>query len=157
MVFSSLIFLFAFLPLTLAVYFAVPFRFRNIALFVVSLIFYGWGEPLYIIVMIFSIVTAYAFGFPIGKYRDVNKKKARFFLCLSLILNLAMLAFFKYYNFFAENLSLLPFLYSAKSILPFFRCRWEFHSIRFRLCRILSTFTVTTRPYKRILFLSAHM
>ncbi len=110
MVFSSLIFLFAFLPLTLAVYFAVPFRFRNIALFVVSLIFYGWGEPLYIIVMIFSIVTAYAFGFPIGKYRDVNKKKARFFLCLSLILNLAMLAFFKYYNFFAENLSLLPFL-----------------------------------------------
>ena len=63
MVFSSLIFIFAYLPITLAVYFLVPHRVRNLALFVLSLLFYGWGEPKYIALMLFSIISAYAFGF----------------------------------------------------------------------------------------------
>ena len=58
MVFSSLTFLFAYLPAVLAVYFLVPFRFRNFVLLVVSLFFYGWGEPVYVLVMIFSILTS---------------------------------------------------------------------------------------------------
>ncbi|MBQ3815469.1 MAG: MBOAT family protein, partial [Clostridia bacterium] len=68
MVFSSLLFLFAFLPLTLALYYVVPHnRWRNIVLFVVSLLFYGWGEPVYILVMLASIAAAYGFGFLIAK------------------------------------------------------------------------------------------
>ena len=110
MVFSSLIFLFAYLPLTLAVYFVVPLKLRNLALFVLSLLFYGWGEPLYIIVMLFSVTSAYSLGFFIEKYKHTNKNLSRTFLIISLSLNLLLLAFFKYYNFFASNLSLIPFL-----------------------------------------------
>ncbi|MCQ2433305.1 MAG: MBOAT family protein, partial [Clostridia bacterium] len=110
MVFSSLIFLFAYLCITLTLYFIVPHKGRNIVLFVVSLAFYGWGEPLYILVMLFSICVAYIFGFFIDKYRDTDQKKAKIFLAVSVILNLACLIFFKYTNFFIENLRLLPFL-----------------------------------------------
>jgi len=104
MVFSSLIFIFAYLTVTLAVYYISPLRLRNLVLFVVSLVFYGWGEPTYITLMLVSIISAYAFGFLIEKYRDKNIKKARIFLTLSLLTNLSFLLFFKYYNFFAENI-----------------------------------------------------
>ena len=73
MVFSSLIFIFAFLLVTLALYFIVPKRARMLVLFVVSILFYGWGEPKYIAVMVVSICSAYGFGFLIGKYRDTDK------------------------------------------------------------------------------------
>ena len=104
MVFSSLIFIFAYLTLTLTLYYLTPRRFRNFVLFVVSLLFYGWGEPKYIILMIVSIVSAFVFGFLIEKYRLVSKKLARIFLIISLLINLSFLLFFKYYNFFAENI-----------------------------------------------------
>ncbi|HAN21432.1 MAG: transcriptional regulator [Clostridiales bacterium GWF2_36_10] len=119
MVFSSLIFLFAFLPITLLLYFATPFKslkYKNFILFTVSLVFYGWGEPKYIIIMLFSILTAYIFGFYIGKYRDIDKKKARMYLVISLLLNLAFLLFFKYANFFLDNIAVLPFLSGIKQI-----------------------------------------
>lgn len=116
MIFSSLIFLFAFLPITLILYFIVPFKFRNLVLFVVSLVFYGWGEPRYIIVMMFSIITAYVFGFFIAKYRDTDIKKSKRYLAISLILNLLALLFFKYANFFIENLSMIPFLSNLQPI-----------------------------------------
>ncbi|MBQ8431824.1 MAG: MBOAT family protein [Clostridia bacterium] len=110
MVFSSLIFLFAYLPLTLLIYYLVPRPFRNLVLFITSLFFYGWGEPVYILLMVLSITTAYAFGFLIGRYRESAPRKARAAMIASLIVNLAFLLFFKYYNFIAQNLSLLPFL-----------------------------------------------
>ncbi|HBR30832.1 MAG TPA: transcriptional regulator [Clostridiales bacterium] len=110
MVFSTLIFLFAFLVITIAIYFIVPFKFRNLVLFAVSLVFYGWGEPSYILLMLFSILTAYVFGFFIAKYRDTDQKKAKKYLAVSLILNLSSLLFFKYANFFLENLAAIPFL-----------------------------------------------
>lgn len=113
MVFSSLIFLFAYLTVTLALYYVVPnIKWRNAVLFVVSMLFYGWGEPLYIIVMLISILDAYIFGFFIEKYRD-NRKKARMFMVISISINLVFLLFFKYCNFFIENLRLLPFLTDA--------------------------------------------
>lgn len=108
MVFSSLIFLFAYLAVTLLLYYIVPFRARNVVLFAVSLIFYGWGEPVYIAVMLFSIIVAYVFGFFVGKYRESDKKKARLYLIISVSLNLGALLFFKYCNFFMENLALIP-------------------------------------------------
>lgn len=104
MVFSSLIFIFAYLFVTLAVYYITPVKWRNLVLFAVSLIFYGWGEPKYILLMLVSIIIAYVFGFFIEKYRDKNKRLAKLFLALSIIGNLSFLLFFKYYNFFAENI-----------------------------------------------------
>jgi len=116
MVFSSLIFLFAYLAITLVLYYAVPFKARNAVLFVVSLIFYGWGEPKYILVMLFSILVAYIFGFFVGKYRESAPKKARVYLIVSILLNLSALLFFKYANFFIENLALIPGLGGLKPI-----------------------------------------
>ncbi len=108
MVFSSDIFLFGFLPISLLVYYLVPFRVRNVWLFLMSLFFYGFGEPTYIVVMLFSVTVAYATGFPIGKYRESHPGRARVWLFVSLGLNLLMLLFFKYTNFFIENLALIP-------------------------------------------------
>ena len=116
MVFSSLIFLFAYLTVTLALYYIVPKKARNWVLFAVSLLFYGWGEPAYIIVMLVSILAAFLFGFPIAKYRESNRKKAKLFMVLSLCSNLVFLLFFKYCNFFIENLSLIPFLSGLEPI-----------------------------------------
>ncbi len=113
MVFSSTLFLFGFLPLALAIYFLVPFKFRNGALFALSLLFYGWEEPIYILVMLFSVTLAYLTGYPIGKYRETDKPRARRWLILSVVLNLGWLLFFKYTNFFIENLSLIPGLSSV--------------------------------------------
>ncbi len=110
MVFSSLIFMFAYLPLTLACYYTVPRRWRNLVLFLVSLAFYGWGEPVYIVLMVVSITTAYLFGFLIEKYRETAPKRAKQAMIASLAVNLAFLLFFKYYNFFAVNLSRLPLI-----------------------------------------------
>ncbi|MBR5031564.1 MAG: MBOAT family protein, partial [Clostridia bacterium] len=116
MVFSSLVFIFAFLAVLLVLYFVVPKKLRMLVLFVVSLIFYGWGEPVFIIVMAVSIASAYGFGFLIAKYRETDTKKAKLFLALSLGVNLAFLLFFKYTNFFISNLSLIPGLSSLKPI-----------------------------------------
>jgi len=110
MVFSSLIFLFAYLPLTLLCYYIVPRRWRNPVLFAVSLLFYGWGEPIYILLMVISITTAYLFGFSIEKYRETDPKRTRRAMVWSLVINLLFLFFFKYYNFFAVNLSRIPFI-----------------------------------------------
>ena len=108
MVFSSTIFLFGFLPLSLLIYYIMPLRGRNLALFLLSMIFYGFGEPTYIVVMLFSVTVAYLTGFPIGKYRESNPRRAKIWLTVSLCLNLALLLFFKYTNFFIENLALIP-------------------------------------------------
>ena len=108
MVFSSPVFLFAYLPLTLAVYYLMPLRWRNLALFLLSLVFYGWDRPIYIPVMLFSVTVSYLCGFPIGKYRDRDRHRARVWLVVSLVLNLSVLVFFKYTNFIIENLRLIP-------------------------------------------------
>ena len=107
MIFSSLTFLFAYLPVTLAVYFLSPLRWRNLILLLVSLFFYGWGEPVYIIIMFLSILIDYTHGLLVEKHR-ANDRKARYFVAQSVVFNLLLLGFFKYWDFFAANLSLLP-------------------------------------------------
>ena len=74
MVFSSLSFLTLFLPLTILLYFAVPRRFRNLLLFLASLIFYAWGEPVYIVIMFLSIAIDYTHGMLVEKYRADDRK-----------------------------------------------------------------------------------
>ena len=107
MVFSSLTFLFAYLPISLALYFIVPLKWRNLVLLLVSLFFYGWGEPVYILIMFASILIDYIHGLLVEKHR-ANDKLARWFVAESMIFNLLLLGFFKYYDFFAANLSLIP-------------------------------------------------
>ena len=106
MVFSSLPFLFGYLVVTLAVYFAVPVKWRNLVLLMTSLFFYGWGEPVYVVIMIVSILIDYTHGMLVEKYRH-NDRLAKWFVAESMIFNLALLGFFKYWDFFADNLFLL--------------------------------------------------
>ncbi len=96
MVFSSVVFLFYYLPVVLAVYYLVPARFRNLWLFAVNLVFYGWGEPVYILLMLFSICLNYVSGRLIAAYGQERKKSARTVLIVNTALNLTMLVIFKY-------------------------------------------------------------
>ena len=107
MVFSSLTFLFGYLPLTLALYFLTPLRRRNFVLLLASLFFYGWGEPVYVGVMFLSVFIDYTHGLLVEKYRE-RDRLARWFVGQSVVFNLALLGFFKYWDFLAANLSLLP-------------------------------------------------
>ena len=118
MVFSSLTFLFAYLPLTLLLYFAAPLRWRNFVLLLVSLFFYGWGEPVYIVIMFLSIFIDYTHGLLVEKYRH-NDKKARYFVAQSMVFNLLLLGFFKYGTFFAENLYALTGIAIPESVTLF--------------------------------------
>ena len=88
--FSSLPFLFGFLPLTLALYFAAPPRWRNLVLLLTSLVFYGWGEPVYLGIMVLSILIDYTHGLLVERYRS-RDKLARWFVAESVILNLGLL------------------------------------------------------------------
>lgn len=104
MVFSSLLFLFIFLPLTLLVYYITPKKLRNSVLLIFSLIFYAWGEPIYILLMIFSTVFNYVLGLLIHKYKKCKRiTLALFILCVCI--NLGILGFFKYYGFFIDNIN----------------------------------------------------
>lgn len=108
MVFSSIVFLFKYLPVVLAVYYIVPSKWRNIWLFIVNLVFYGWGEPVYILLMLFSIAINYADGLLVAKYRESDGKKAKTALIVNIAVNLALLVFFKYFDLLAGTISLLP-------------------------------------------------
>ena len=105
MLFSSIPFAFYFLPAVLVLYFAVPFRFKNAVLLTFSLFFYGWGEPVYLLLMMASIVAGWVFGLLIGKHRGTPK--ARLFLTASLVTSLGLLGWFKYADFAVENLNAL--------------------------------------------------
>lgn len=97
MVFSSLTFLFLFLPCALLVYFLVPKSAKNAILFLCSLLFYAWGEPIYVGLMIFSTVLDYTCGRAVEKYRGTSKAKIG--LLVSVIVNLSLLCLFKYTDF----------------------------------------------------------
>ncbi len=104
MLFSSLEFLFLFLPLCVIAYFGVPTAMKNAVLLLFSLIFYGFGEPVYLFLMISTVGVDYAFGLLVQKNLE-NRRRARAILAAAVIFNLAILGFFKYYDFIAESLS----------------------------------------------------
>lgn len=104
MVFSTLVFLFVFFPITLLVYYFVPGRFRNLWLFLISLFFYGWGEPIYIILMLITITVNYISGILIEKNRD-DDKKARTILVINTVICLGFLGFFKYTDLFIDTIN----------------------------------------------------
>ncbi len=106
MVFSSLLFLFKFFPIAFLIYYLVPTRFKNATILVLSLLFYSWGEPKYIVIMFASIFVDFFVSQNIEKYRE-RKNVTRGLLLVSVSFNLGMLFFFKYTNFFIENLNAL--------------------------------------------------
>lgn len=97
MIFAGFTFLFRFLPIVLIAYMMCPKQFRNGLLFLASLIFYAWGEPVYVLLMLFSTVSDYWHGRRIDAAKKAGKPKAaKGFLISSIVINLAMLGFFKY-------------------------------------------------------------
>lgn len=101
MIFSSITFLYYFLPMVVLVYFLVPEKFKNTVLLIASLIFYGWGEPKYLFLMIGSILMFYICGIQIEKNTDQSKKKL--WLIVSIVTSVSLLGIFKYADFFIES------------------------------------------------------
>ena len=106
MVFSSIMFIFRFLPIMFIIYYLTPKKFKNLSLLILSLVFYSWGEPKYFIIMLLSIGVDYSISIFIEKYRG-KKIITKVLLFCSLIFNLGMLILFKYLNFFIENINLV--------------------------------------------------
>ena len=104
MVFSSTIFLCVYLPLVLLGYYICPKKGRNLFLLIVSLVFYAWGEPKYVFLMIFSILVNYIFGRLMDKNRE-NKKRLKLMLVLSVVIDLGLLSVFKYTDFIITNVN----------------------------------------------------
>ncbi len=102
MIFSSITFLFYFLPIVLAIYYLVPKKLKNIVLLMASLFFYSYGEPKYVFIMILSIIFTYIFGMLISK----NEKDKKIYLILSISINIGILIYFKYTNFIIQNINL---------------------------------------------------
>ncbi len=104
MLFSSLLFIFQFLPIFFIAYYFVPVRFRNLLLFLASLFFYAWGEPRYVILILISILINYIAGRLI-EYFDKKGRIRVTILILAIIYNIGTLMFFKYSNFIIENIN----------------------------------------------------
>lgn len=104
MVFSSITFLFYFLPIVLIIYYLIPNKYKNIVLLISSFIFYFYGEPKNIYIMILSILATYIFGILIDKYKKT--KYSKIFLILSIFINIGLLIYFKYADFIIKNVNL---------------------------------------------------
>lgn len=118
MVFSSIFFLFFFLPITLMAYFFVPKSFKNIVLLLASLFFYAWGEPVYVVLMLFSAAFNYIFGLDIGRRIERGARGAKANLILAVGVNLFLLGFFKYSGFLVETVNALTGLNLPYRALP---------------------------------------
>ncbi len=101
MLFSGIPFLYYFLPCVLILYFCAPRKLKNAVLLLSSLVFYAWGEPIYVLLMLFSIVTGYVLGLLIEKFR--GKVLSKVFLSASVVTSLGLLGYFKYADFFIAN------------------------------------------------------
>ncbi len=103
MLFSSVEFLYYFLPIVIALYFIVPFKFKNLILLISSLFFYFWGEPVYVILMTIMALSGYVHGLLIDKFRGTKKSEVA--LVSSIVVGIGALGFFKYSNFFIDNVN----------------------------------------------------
>ena len=104
MVFSSILCIFRFLPISMGIYFLTPKKFRNFSLLILSLVFYSWGEPKYFVLMLASIFVDYFISLGIDK-NNKSKRIRIILLCISITFNIVILFFFKYINFFIENIN----------------------------------------------------
>lgn len=105
MVFSSLVFIFAYLVITLLIYYITPRKFRNLFLFLINLVFYGWGEPKLVVLMVINIAFNYLGGFLVDKFRQ-DKRKKKLCLILTIVLDIGILAVFKYAGMVVDTINL---------------------------------------------------
>lgn len=118
MLFSSIVFLFTFLPAVVILYYLLPVRFRNVILLLASLVFYAWGEPVYLFLMLLSILFNYFSGLDIARNLQ-DKRAAKRSLVFNLIINLAVLGFFKYEGFVLDTLNGILPVHISYHALPF--------------------------------------
>ena len=154
MLFSSITFLFIFLPVTLALYFIVPHKFRNIIMLIASLIFYAWGEPVYIILMLLSILLNYVCGLDIYHKED-DPQKARRSLIFAVVCTLLLLGFFKYYGFVLDSLNaVLPVDIPYRELpLPIGISFYTFQALSY----IIDVYRKEVRPQKNILYFAMYI
>ena len=154
MLFSSVTFLFTFLPLTLAVYYLCPKRGKNFVLLIASLIFYAWGEPVYVVLMILTILFNYVCGRDIY-IKSGNKRKTRYSLVFAIAVNLFLLGFFKYYGFFIDLLNtVLPFAIRKREIgLPIGISFYIFQAISY----LVDVYREEVKPQKNILHFALYI
>lgn len=153
MVFSSLTFLLIFLPVLSVLYFIVKnIKIKNYILLTFSLLFYAWGEPIYIIIMLLSILVTYIAARIIDKCK---KKKRTVALVLSIILLLSSLLFFKYYNFLIDNINTIFNINIVKNklSLPIGISFYTFQAISY----ICDVYTKKTKVQKNILYLALYI
>lgn len=106
MIFSSILFLFRFLPLVLLLYFISPRKLRNGILFLVSLVFYAWGEPVYVVLMLFSTLVDYTHGLLVERFvKEGRRNRAKWVVASAMIVNLSLLGVFKYADFVIESIN----------------------------------------------------
>ena len=107
MLFSSILFLFFFLPLVIAGYFIIGKEYRNYFLLLASLIFYAWDEATFVLIMLVSVLFNYLFALAIEKIRDKSIKRGKeIIMALAIIFNIGLLGFYKYANFITDNLNI---------------------------------------------------
>ena len=148
MLFSSLTFLFAFLPITLILYHIKNNRnYRNIILLIVSLIFYSWGEPKTIIIMIFAIIFNYFIAI---KMEDSKNSKP--YLIYSLIFNIGILFFFKYFNFFVEDVLMVK-NFPLKIMLPIGISFYTFQIMSY----VIDVYRGVVKAQRNILYLGCYV
>lgn len=154
MVFSSLIFIFIFLPLVLVSYYIVPKRFKNTIILLASLIFYAWGEPVYVLLIIVSILINYFGALLIRKY-IIDKEKSKFIFITVLLIDISVLFFFKYYGFAIESLgSILGVNLQVKSIaLPLGVSFYTFQQISY----IADIYMQRVKPQKNLIDFAAYI
>ena len=100
MIFSSILFCFYFLPVVLAVYYISPKNLKNLVLFISSLIFYAWGEPVYVLLMLLSTAVDYTLGRGVDYFKTAKKEGlAKLMVAFSAVINLSLLGYFKYAGF----------------------------------------------------------
>ena len=149
MVFSSHIFLFYFLPAVLLVYYLLPFRYKNTFLTIASYAFYGWFKPWYIILMLTATCVNYISGIIITK-EGAKQRDRVFWLVISVVVNLGLLGFFKYYMFIAGNINELAKLFGMEGfgimriILPIGISFYTFQAMSYTI----DVYRGTTPPVK---------
>jgi len=150
MVFSSSLFLFYFLPLFLLVYFIAPGKFKNIVILLFSICFYMWGAPRFVFVILGSIIVDFILSKKI--YYSENQKLRKRWLIFSVVLNVSILLYFKYSNFFVENINILLSDFGLGSIpwipvlLPIGISFFTFHELSY----IIDVYRGVNKPMKRL-------
>lgn len=154
MLFSSITFLFIFLPIVMILYYLVPWRWKNHILLIASLFFYAWGEPIYVILMILSIILNYFCGMDIYEKRE-DAAQAKKSLIFAVTANLLILGFFKYYGFLMESLNaVFPFEIPYRVLpLPIGISFYTFQALSY----IIDVYRKEVEPQKNIVYFATYI